>query len=143
MNRAYSVKNKDNEKNIKKSIFDNISDCFEKETIFEILVFELKTRYRLLCTMGRVNRILSSFAFLDYDNELGLFISLEMLKRDFLGKASVLYTESLTKEHYIEILNEMITCEYEEKYHNLLNKFKTELIDSLIFNETSILEEVD
>ena len=141
-NRAYTIRNKENEKNIKKSIFDNIMDCFEKETIFEILGYELKTKYKLLCTMGRVNRILASFAFLDYDNELGLFISLEMLKHDFLGKASVLYSEGLDKKEYIEIIDEMILYEYEKKYNNLLNKFKIELIDSLIFNSSS-LEEID
>ena len=139
-NRVYDINNKDRAMDLKKSIFDNIFDCFEKETIFEILGWELKTRYRLLCIMGRINRILSSFAFLDYDNELGLFISLEMLKHDFLGKASILYSDEINKGQYSEILDEMILYEYEKKYQNLLNKFKIELIESLIFNN---IHEVD
>ena len=133
-NRVYNIKNKTNEKDLKKSIFDNIMDCFERESIYELLGFECRVRYRLLCIMGRINRILSSFAFLDYDNELGLFISMEMLKHDFLGKASILYSEDILKEQYVEILDEMIITEYNNKYYHLLNKFKMELIDSLIFN---------
>jgi hypothetical protein len=134
-NRVYHIKNKENEKQMKESIFNNIYDSFEKETIMDFSDFQLKTQYRLLCPMGRVNRLLSSFAFLDFRTELGLYISVEMLKHDFLGKASVLYIENITKESYDEILQEMIENEYDAKYITILHKFKNELINSLIFTE--------
>jgi hypothetical protein len=132
-NRVYNIENKENEKNIKESIFNNIFDSYTKEILVDFSDFQIKTQYRLLCTMGRVNRLLSSFAFLDFNKELGLYISVEMLKHDFLGKASVLYSEELLKEEYIEILDEMIANEYDVKYISILNKFKEELINSLIF----------
>lgn len=133
-NRVYDIQNNKNIKDLKKSIFDNIYDCFEQETIMGFFGFEIKTKYKLLCPMGRVNRILSSFAFLDFNKELGLYISLEMLKHDFLGKASILYSEDISKSQYNEILDEMINWEFENKYNTLLNKFKIELLESLIFN---------
>jgi hypothetical protein len=133
-NRVYIKNNKENERSLKESIFNNIYDCFNKETIIDVNDFQLKTRYVLLCPMGRVNRILSSFAFLDNNQEIGLYISVEMLKHDFLGKASILYNESVSKEEYTEILDEMIMFEYDSKYSVILNKFKIELINSLIYN---------
>ena len=133
-NRVYNIKNKENEKKLKESIFNSIFDSFEKETIIDFSDYHIKTQYKLLCPMGRVNRLLSSFAFIDYNPELGLFISVEMLKHDFLGKASVLFSENISKESYNEILNDVIENEYDSKYIKILYKFKLELIDSLIFN---------
>jgi hypothetical protein len=73
--------------------------------------------------MGRVNRILSSFAFLDFNPELGLYISTEILKKEFLGKSSILYDENIDAETYSNILDELIQNEYDEKYKITLNKF--------------------
>jgi hypothetical protein len=134
----YRIQDKLNEskkQDLIESFFNSIADCFEIDEITNLTI-----RYKLICTSGRIMKILSTFAFLDYDEELGLFISSEMLKKDFFSNASVVFSEEMSKNFYEEILNDLIK-NYDVKFFDQLNKYKKELLDNLLFiNESSLQE---
>jgi len=127
-NRALIVQNKDNQIAILLNIFNNIVDFYINDFHIYSEIFIKK----LCCISGRTTKLLSSFCHLDIWNDLGEYISTEMLKKEFLGSASKKYNDTVLYADYNNTLNELI-LEYDIKYHKILNKIKDELINSLIF----------
>lgn len=125
-NRVYMNVNSSNKELLKKNILTNIIDFYEDEYDFECSIIVK----RLCCTSGRIMKIISSFCHLDYYKGLGEFISRDMLKIEFYGKASKLFNDDITLENYNKLLDNVIS-EYDDKYKQQLILLKEELIKSL------------
>ena len=108
------------------NFFSMILDCYEEDIDF-FLGYRIK---RLVCTSGRIMKILSTFAHIDSD--IGLFLSNDILKKEFLSKISIYYGECTNKEYFEEIIDDIIK-EYNPAYKEQLENFKKELLDSLTF----------
>ena len=77
-------------------------------------------------------KLFSSFCYLDYNETLGCFLSREILRNEFLNKASIKYNDNITYDEYDNELDQIIE-EYNEIYHKQLKLEKKILIESLIF----------
>lgn len=132
-NRTLIPENINNKYKLQMSILNNIIDCYSNE--FDLLNFHVIKK--LCCTSGRIMKILSSFVFIDVNPDLGSFISSNILKSEFLNKASLLFNDDISKTFYNNILNHIIS-DYDVKYHNQLYIFKNELINSIIFSDNDI-----
>ncbi len=127
-NRALMEINKKNTKKIQMNILNNIIDYYYTE--YDILNKTIKKK--LYCTSGRIMKLFSSFCYLDYNETLGCFLSREILRNEFLNKASIKYNDNITYDEYDNELDQIIE-EYNEIYHKQLKLEKKILIESLIF----------
>lgn len=118
------------------NIINNIIDCYTtyKDKISGIIV------KKLCCLNGRIVKILSSFYMLDYENEnLGSFISSDMIKKDFILKSSNIFKYidnkdcdiQLKKYEYNKLLNNIIE-EYDSDYKDILINLCDDIINSVI-----------
>jgi hypothetical protein len=127
-NRSQMDVNITNQKNIQMNILNNIVDFYSTNSnTYNKMVIK-----KLCCPSGRIMRLLSSFCYLDYDITLGAFISTDMLRREFLNKASAIYFNDILLIDYNIKLNQVID-EYNHIYHKQLYIFKDILIKSLVF----------
>lgn len=127
-NRSLMEINKENTKYIQTSILNNIVDFYSTDyDLFNNLIIK-----KLCCPSGRIMRLLSSFCYLDNNKTLGGFLSTDMLRKEFLNKASIKYINNISYNDYYNILNNII-LEYNEIYHEQLKKFRDTLIESLVF----------
>lgn len=127
-NRSLMEINKENTKYIQASILNNIVDFYSTDyDLFNNLIIK-----KLCCPSGRIMKLLSSFCYLDNNKTLGGFLSTDMLRKEFLNKASIKYINNISYNEYYNILNNII-LEYDEIYHEQLKKFRDTLIDSLVF----------
>ena len=127
--RTFSDVNNVNKVLLHKAIFNNILDCYSNEYDFQ----NFQLIKILCCTSGRIMKILSSFVLIDHNPDLGSFISSDILKSEFLNKASILYSDNITMIDFNNIIDNIIG-DYDIKFHNQLNIFKNELLNSLVFN---------
>lgn len=118
------------------NLFLMVLDCYEEDVEFSLMMMGNYHRIikKLVCTSGRIMKILSTFTYIDYDSNLGLFLSNDILKREFLNKISIYYGENTNRKYYEEVVNEIIDG-YNIIYHNQLREFKKEIIDALVFEE--------
>ncbi len=127
-NRSLMEINKENTKYIQASILNNIVDFYSTDyDLFNNLIIK-----KLCCPSGRIMKLLSSFCYLDNNKTLGGFLSTDMLRKEFLNKASIIYINNISYNEYYNILNNII-LEYDEIYHEQLKKFRDTLIESLVF----------
>tara|TARA_Y100000389_G_scaffold203220_1_gene250952 strand:+ start:4562 stop:5242 length:681 start_codon:yes stop_codon:yes gene_type:complete len=127
-NRSLMEINKENTKYIQASILNNIVDFYSTDyDLFNNLIIK-----KLCCPSGRIMKLLSSFCYLDNNKTLGGFLSTDMLRKEFLNKASIKYINNISYNDYYNILNNII-LEYNKIYHEQLKKFRDTLIESLVF----------
>ena len=127
-NRSLMEINKENRKYIQASILNNIVDFYSTDyDLFNNLIIK-----KLCCPSGRIMKLLSSFCYLDNNKTLGGFLSTDMLRKEFLNKASIKYINNISYNDYYNILNNII-LEYNKIYHEQLKKFRDTLIESLVF----------
>lgn len=127
-NRSQMNINIKNKHNIQMNILNNIVDFYSTNyDIHNSIVIK-----KLCCTSGRVMKLLSSFCYLDHDITLGAFLSTDMLRREFLNKASVIYFNDISLTDYNLKLDDVIS-EYNTVYYKQLYIFKEILIKSLVF----------
>jgi hypothetical protein len=127
-NRSLMEINKEKTKDIQTSILNNIVDFYSTDyDLFNNLIIK-----KLCCPSGRIMKLLSSFCYLDDNKTLGGFLSTDMLRKEFLNKASIKYIDDISYNDYHNILNNII-LEYDEIYHEQLKMFRDTLINSLVF----------
>jgi hypothetical protein len=127
-NRSKMNINITNKHDIQMNILNNIVDFYSTDyDVVNHLVIK-----KLCCPSGRVMKLLSSFCYLDYNITLGAFLSTDMLRREFLNKASTIYFNDILLIDYNTKLDDII-CEYNDIYQTQLYTFKDVLIKSLVF----------
>jgi hypothetical protein len=82
--RSLHTNNKDNKDNIQNAIFDNMLDCIENKNV--------------VCIRGRTPKLWQSLALLDYDKNIGILKSKQLIKNEIYEKCGKTINNIINKQ---------------------------------------------
>ena len=113
--RSLDPKNKDNKDNIQNALFDNMLDCIENNNV--------------VCIRGRTPKLWQSLALLDYNKNIGILKSKQLIKNEIYEKCGKIINDTINLQPK-NIINAYNNYEVNEEIINLKNKIYN-LIDEV------------
>ena len=128
--RSLDPKNINNKVNIQNALFDNMLDCIENNNV--------------VCIRGRTPKLWQSLALLDYNKNIGILKSKQLIKNEIYESCGKIINETLNKQqNYIinDYNNSKNTLEVQELKNNIFksidelkNNYKGKLLDIQLNN---------